>query len=1019
MARDAAPLPTGTVTFLFSDIEGSTRLVQSLGDRFTEILETQQRLLREAFSAHTGIELGTEGDSFFVVFADATDAAAAAITAQRAVAAHDWPDDATVRVRMGLHTGEGKLGGANYVGLDVHRAARIAGAAHGAQVLISESTAALVKDALADEAGLRNLGEHRLKDLLNPERIYQIVHPALESEFPPLATLTHRPNNLPTQTSEFLGRATEVAAVGDLLGGGARLVTLTGPGGIGKTRLALQVAAARTEEFTDGLFFVDLSPVREADKAFEAAVRAIGLPESAEQRPLDVLKEQLAAKHMLLVLDNLEQVMDAADGVAELLQRCSRLRVLATSREALRVRGEHIFPIPPLSLPEAAGSISAAAASASEAVNLFVERAAEVRGGFMLTDENAPAIVEICARLDGLPLAIELAAARLTLFSPQDLLQRLRGSVQVVGGGARDLPARQQTLRDTIRWSYELLDVDERTVFRVLSVFPSAPLPAVEEVSTRIAPLRNVSVIDRVASLVDKSLVRSVNGSGPQRLSMLTTIHEYASERLAEEPSLASAARRAHAEYFSEFARSRRAALEDATRDEALGELETEVGNLLTAWRFWVEAGDLARLEELLESLWLLHEARGWYASAVELAQDLLRVLSAVPSSPDRVQQKITLATSLARGLLALRGLTKEVEEAYARVRLQLEEAGGLPQLYPALRNIWNLHLYQGDFEHGLAIGRQLLELAEQSNDVDLVLDANVVLGANLGSMGEIAGASEHLERAITLFDPRRPRTALFRLGPHPGVVAHTTSAFVLWLMGEPDASFDHSRRGLEASVQLNHPYTRAYALFHSAFLDTWRSDFSSALDRAGEALRVSEEHGYPVWQAVSLVVQGTALSALGKTSEGLSMSDRGLALYQELSTPPVFWPFILSLRARGFLHANRAEDAIEIADAAAAMLEGRYAIVLSDVPVLKGDVLFALSRFDEAESWFERGIEVGREKGARTTELRAATRLVRSRHRTGREPDWSDILRSVLATFAGKMETADVADARAVLEGR
>lgn len=1001
-------LPTGTVTFLFSDIEGSTRLVQALGDRFVDVLETQQRLLREAFRAHDGVELGTEGDSFFVVFPTAPQAVSAAVAAQRAVAGYAWPHDATIRIRMGLHTGDATLGGDNYVGLDVNRAARIAGVAYGGQVLLSESTRSLVEPTLEEGVSLLDLGAHRLKDLLHPERIFQVVHPGLRSEFPALATLSSRPNNLPTQTSEFLGRAQELAAIGELLDGGARLVTLTGPGGMGKTRLSLQVAAGRLDAFKDGLFFVDLAPLREPDKVFEEAVRAVGLQGAGDQKPLEVLKQQLEPRHMLLILDNLEQVMGAAEGVAELLQRCPRLVVLVTSREALRVRGERVFPVPPLSLPAAGPHASADEVGGSEAVRLFVERAAAVRGTFELTDDNADAVAEICVRLDGLPLAIELAAARLTLFSPHDLRDRLRSSLQLVGGGARDLPARQQTLRSTIEWSYELLDPDERALFRVLSVFSTAPLVAVEQVTSTLEPLRNVAVLDRLGSLVDKSLVRSVNGTGPQRLSMLAAIHEYAAERLVEDAGLAAAARRAHAEYFSAFARAHR---------EALEELESEIGNLRSAWRFWADARELAKLEEMFDALWVLHDARGAYHSAVELAQDLLGVLSAAPSTPDRVRQTITLATGLARGLLAIGGYTKEVDEAYGRAVALLEEAGGLPELYPVLRSLASFYQYRAEFEKALPIGRQLLELAEQSNDVRLAVDARLVLGSALATAGEAEGFT-HLMRAIELYDPERYGSAPLPLGPNPGVTAHTTTAFGLWLLGEPDRSVEIMTRAVEIAWKLNHPYTLAYTLYHAAFLDLWKRDYESVVARTADAIRTSDEHGYQVWRAVSSVLQGTALIALGSREEGLLLSDQGIALYRQLSTPPVFWPFVLSIRARGSALAGRPADGLPLVEQALEMLGDRHNLLSCEFPVLKGDLLLATSGPDEAEPWFRRGFDASQDTGARTTALRAATRLARLWRDTEKGSQGLEMLRSVYEHFAGKMETLDVREAKGVLDG-
>jgi predicted ATPase/class 3 adenylate cyclase len=1018
--KDKADLPTGTVTFLFSDIQGSTRLLQDLGDLYPEALETHQRLLREAFAGGGGTVLGTEGDSFFVVFPGAPQAVAAAVDAQRALAGQAWPEKGEIRVRIGLHTGEGTLGGGSYVGVDVHRAARIAAAGHGGQVLVSESTRALVENALPEGAALRDLGEHRLKDLLKPERIFQLVHPKLARDFPPLATLSHRPNNLPTQTSEFLGREAELGAIRDLLdAAGVRLLTLTGPGGIGKTRLALQAAADQTERFEGGLYFVDLSPVRDPDAAFDAVVRALGVTGTSDQRPLEVLKQQLETRHMLLLLDNFEQVMDAAEGLADLLRGCPQVDVLVTSRESLKVRGEHLFPVPPLSLPPRdVTGLSAETAAQYEAVRLFVERAQEARPNFGLKDENAAAVAEICARLDGLPLAIELAAARMKLFSPHDLSDRLRTRLQLLRGGPRDLPARQQTLRSTIEWSYELLDAEERAIFRVLSVFSTARVEAVESVADRLEPLRGVDVVDRLTSLVDKSLVRSVEDPGPQRLSMLETIREFAAEQLEDEAGLSLTAGRAHAEYFSDFALSRRDQLYGAGREDALEELGAEIGNLLTAWRHWVGAGNLERLDDLLDTLWVLHDARGSYSTAVQLARDLLGVLSAVPSTPDRVKQKVTLGISLARGLMAIRGYTAEVEEAYRRALALLEEAGGLPQLFPVLRSLASYYLYRAEFDKAAAVGRQLLDLAEQQDDVGLQVEGHLVMGANLAPTGEVRTALDHLERAIALFDPDRHRPGRLRLGASPGVVPYTASALYLWLLGYPNRAVDRALGGLELARRLNHPFTLAYALFHVGYLDLWRRELKLVHERASGVLEIAEEHGYEVWRALALVLQGVAMAGLGRPGEGLARSDQGITLYQGLETPPVFWPLLLSVRARGFALGDRPADGLDPVDQAIELYGEQVDILYPELPLLKGDLLLAVSGPGAAEPWFQRAFDVSGEVEARMSQLRAAVRLTRLRLVAERRPDGTDMLRSVYETFTEGLDTLDLVEARALLDG-
>ncbi|MDQ3932062.1 MAG: adenylate/guanylate cyclase domain-containing protein [Actinomycetota bacterium] len=1009
-----------TLTFLFADLESSTRLWEQFPTAMNAALERHDSILSNAVELSNGRVVKTTGDGLMAVFPSAAAGVTACLEAQLRLLGEPWGQTGPLLVRMGLHAGEAQHRGDDFFGPPVYRSARIMAAANGGQVLLSALVAELAGDRLPSDVGLRDLGEHRLKDLLRPEHLFQLVHPELPGDFPPLATLSHRPNNLPTQVSEFLGREAELVALRDLLkAAGARLLTLIGPGGIGKTRLALQATADQMEHFEDGLYFVDLSAVRDQQEAFEAMIRAVGLVRTSDEPPLEVLAHQLRNRNMLLLVDNFEQVMGAAGGVADLLVRCPYLKILVTSREALRVRGEHLLPVPPLSLPQDGDALTSAEAVAGyEAVRLFVERAREVRPSFALTDGNAAAVAEICARLDGLPLAIELAAARLKLFSPHDLRDRLRSRLELLRGGPRDLPARQQTLRSTIEWSHELLDAEERAVFCLLSLFSTARVEAVEEIALRLEPLRDVDVVERLASLVDKSLVRSQEGPGPQRLSMLETIREYAAERLDEEPELRYAARQAHAEYFSDFARTRRDRLYGSGREDTLDELAAEIGNLLTAWRYWVGAGDLEKLEELLDALWVLHDARGWYHAAVELARDLLGTLSAVPSTPDRVQKKITLASSLARGLLAISGYTEEVEEAYRRALALLEEAGGLPHLFPVLRSLASFHLYRAEFDQAAAVGRQLLDLAEQQDDVDLQVEGHLVLGANLSSLGDVATGLEHLDRAIALFDPLRHVSGHFRLGPSPGVVAHTTSAFYLWLLGYPDRAVGRAARGLELARQLNHPFTLAYAFFHVGFLDLWRRELELVHERANGALEIAEQHDYQVWRGLALVLQGVAMTGLGRAEEGLARSDHGIALYRGLKTPPVFWPPLLSVRAIGFALGGRPADGLAAIDQAIELFGGRVNFLYPEAPLLKGDLLLTVSGAAAAEPWFRSAFDAAGEVGARMSQLRAATRLTRLWRAANNALDGTEMLLNVYQSFTEGFDTPDLVEARALLDG-
>jgi predicted ATPase/class 3 adenylate cyclase len=1010
MVGDRSP---ETLTFVLTDLESSTRLWDQFPEAMNDAVERHDAILRDAVERSGGRVVKGTGDGLMAVFAFAADGANACLAAQRRLADERWGETGPLRVRMGVHAGEAQPRGGDFYGPAVNRTARIMTAAHGGQVLLSEVAADLCLERLPPEAELRDLGEHRLKDLFQPEHIFQLVHPSLAREFPPLQTLAQRPNNLPTQASEFLGREAQLAAIRDLLDvTDVRLVTLTGPGGIGKTRLALQAAADEIDLFEDGVYFVDLSDVQDPDGVFETVIRAVGLTGIGEESLLEVLKEQLRGRHMLLVLDNFEQVMTAAGAVSELLQQCSALKVMTTSREPLRVRGEHVLNVPPLSLPSGADeTLTAEAATDYEAVRLFVERAREARSSFVLTDDNAATVAEIGARLDGLPLAIELAAARLTLFSPEDLRSRLSSRLELLDRGPRDLPDRQRTLRSTIDWSYELLDADEQTMLQLLSVFSPTRVEAVERVAARLQMLVDVDVVDTLSSLVDKSLVNGTDDEGMQRLSMLETIREYASERLDNRPDFAAATRRAHAAHFADVAGASRDRLRGAERAATLRELERDLGNLLTAWRYWIEAADVNQLKALLDDLWILFDARGWYHSAVELTDDALGVLAIVPSTQELARAEIALRMSHARGLLALRGYTTEVEQEYISALALAKQSGEVPRQFPVVRSLATFHLYRGEFVKAAAVGRELLRLAEQQEDAALQVEGFLVLGSSLAFKGEIVAGLEELERAIGVFDPDLQRTGPLRLGPSSGVSSYTTSALLLWLLGFPEQAADRAAQAVEIAHRLGHPFTLAYALFHVGFFDLWRREPELARERASGTVAIAEERDYPIWRALGMTLEGAAVASLGLVDEGIARIDSGIALYQGLRTPPVFWPLLLYVKAIARGLGGRAEDGLRLLEEAMSIV-GEDNLQFPEFAVLQGDLLLVMDDAGRAEPRFRRAIDVATTLGLRTPQLRAATRL----SRLGRNED-IEVLRRVYETFDEGLESPDLVDARAVLD--
>ncbi len=602
-------LPTGTVTFFFSDIEGSTKLIQELGDAYPEALLAHHSIQRETLKAHHGHELRTEGDSFFIVFGSALDACAGAAAVQRALQAHQWPRQATVRIRIGLHTGEAVLVGNEYLGLEVHRAARIASAAHGGQVLLSETTRSLVENALPAELSVRELGTHRLKDLARAEHLYQLTIDGLPADFPALRTLEATPNNLPTQLTSFIGRDDQVRDATALLAR-SRLLTLTGPGGTGKTRLSLQLAANVLDKYPDGVFFVPLAAVHDPALVASAIAQALSLQISGSRHAIDVLLEYLRDKQTLLVLDNFEQLLPAAAGTTALLEGRPRLRVIVSSRAVLRVYGEQEYPVPPMGLPDGKSAATAAALSQFEAVRLFIERAVAVKPDFQATNENAPAIAGICERVDGLPLAIELAAARVKLFSPQVLMTRLEKSLSALGTGARDLPSRQQTLRGAIQWSYDLLDDAARQLLSRFSVFARGA--SLEQAEAVCGPADELGgdVVDGLDQLADQSLIRRLPEFGEPRFLMLQTIREFGLQQL-ETSGDAAATRARHLEAYLALAAQAQPHFFGSERKTWLDRLEIDLDNFRVALDWAIASKDARRAMQLSACFWRFWQMRG------------------------------------------------------------------------------------------------------------------------------------------------------------------------------------------------------------------------------------------------------------------------------------------------------------------------------------------------------------------------------------------------------------------------
>ena len=657
------------------------------GERWEAILARHRELIRAAVAANGGVEVSTEGDGFFLVFARTADAVAAVVAAERAIAAEPWPEDAVVRVRAGIHTGDGRLDAdGSYVGADVHRAARVAAAGHGGQVLLSQTTSTLVADELPPGIGLRGLGEHRLKDL-RPEQICQLLIEGERTEFPPIRSLDRRPNNLPTQLTSFVGRDAELRAVGELLGT-TRLLTLTGPGGTGKTRLSLQLAADVAERFADGIWFVALEPVRDPNLIAGTILTTLGLIEAGGRPARDILAEWLAPRQVLLVLDNFEQVIDGAPVVADLLRAAPRTSIVVTSRAPLRVSGEQEYPVPGLpaprdvlalsdlekmNLPAGDRLLDAAAATTFEAVRLFIARAVSVRPDFKVTNENAPAVAGIAARLHGMPLAIELAAARVKLLPPEAILDRLEHQLGVLSAGSRDLPARQQTLRGAIAWSHDLLGEGERRLLARLSVFVGGcELDSAEAVCGPPSELDGVEVIDCLTFLADQSLIRAEEIDGGLRFRMLDTIREFAAEQLVARDEREEIERRHTVTFLAEVETLRPLLAGDDQR-RWLGRLERDHDNIRAVLDRAVAAADAPSAIGLGFAMWRYWQKRGHLAEA----RRRLQAMADAPWSHDDPRLRARLMEALG-GVCWWQADIPAMGSAYAEA-LELWQAIGDP----------------------------------------------------------------------------------------------------------------------------------------------------------------------------------------------------------------------------------------------------------------------------------------------------------------------------------------------------
>ena len=872
-----------TLTFLFTDIEGSTAMLQRLGGSYAEVLVGHHEIIRSGLAAHHGREVDTQGDAFFAVFAAPSACVAAAVEMQRALSAHRWPADYPVRVRMGIHSGEAAQTPVGLVGLEVHRAARIAAVAHGGQIVLSAAAAALLSGSLPAGASVRDLGLHRLKDLGRPERLFQLDADGLPTAFPPLTSLDNPKlrNNLPAQASSFIGRDAQLAEVHRLLDG-SRLVTLTGAGGAGKTRLGLQAAAGLADGSGDGVWFVDLAPLQDGDLAAAATASVLGIREDPGRPITETLVDAVGDRRLLVLLDNCEHLIDACAKLADaLLRGCPNIVLLTTSREPLGIDGEQVYRVPSMVTPAEGDGVDVI--RSAEAVRLFADRARQQGARLSWDPEAAEVAGRICRRLDGIPLAIELAAARLRVMPVAELDARLDQRFSILTGGSRAALPRQQTLLAMVDWSWELLTPGERHVLAGLSVFAGGfDLAAAEAVAGgEIVPA--VEVLGYLAALVDKSLVHfdagigDGTGDGPVRYRLLETVRQYATRRLqGHDRAAADEVAAAHRDHYLALARAAAPRLVARDQPEWLDRLELELDNLRAAIAFSLRRADATAGIGLAASLRIFWKARGHASEGAEA----LRALLDLPGAQGATVLRGTALASAAYLLEQTGGYATAAEycdEALAIARSADDD--WLAADAAAIRAF--VLVRRGQQAAALPLIAQTLGLARRLGDPHLTARLLSARSYAVDLEGDHEAAAADAAESLQLFrragDRREVGTMLGNLG------------YAEMSLGELQRGRGHLRESLDIARELDDSYGVVYVTFNLGLAEYLNDSpgaaaalFAESFDlarsvqmRAGTAyaligLAMAGSGDDPVRSARLHGAADEALAALGETLESL-----------------------------------------------------------------------------------------------------------------------------------------------------
>ncbi len=964
----AVVLPLGTVTLLLSDTEGSARLWEADRDAMTAAVARLDALITEAVGRHGGVrpvEQG-EGDSFVAAFSRASDALTCALALQLAIAGEPWPGGIELRLRMALHTGEVQLRDeGNYIGAAINRCGRLRAIGHGGQTLLSRATHDLVVDRLPEEVSLLALGTCRLRDLARPEDVYQLCHPRLPAEFPSLRSLDALPNNLPVRLTSFIGREAEIAGLKELLAEN-RLVTLTGAGGVGKTRLALQVAADLLDGHPDGVWWVDLARITDAGLVPNAVAAALAVKEVPRQPLVDTLKNDLRAKRTLILLDNCEHVVAACAELADaLLHACQSLSILATSREPLGVEGEAPWRVPSLTLPDEKAPPSIESLSQYEAVRLFIERAIRVRPNFQVTNENAPAVAQICHRLDGIPLAMELAAARTRMMTPEQIAEGLMDRFHLLTGGVRTVMPRQQTLQASVDWSYNLLGEDERALLRRLSVFVgSFTLDAAEEVGSADGSEQQ-QVLELLSRLVDRSLVQVEEAAAEARYRLLETIRQYGRDRLAEcgpdglaDSSEEAAVRTRHLDFYVALAERAERGLEGPGLMTWLDRLDLELGNLRTAMDWSAQTSEVDKGLRLTAPVWLfwlvrghLSEGRGRFEAALS------------PGDGDPLLRASTLITV---GTLENFYGNPVAARAFGEEALRIgRRLGDKRMIGRALTTLGTPAMFL-DPASAPALHEEAIDLLRQAGDAHWLSAALRLSGIAQFLAGDLARAHRRFEEAVSI-----SRTAGDRVGLGIGLAFFGNILVRTGELSEAHAAYVES---LVIAHELKDQLVMAMDLSGLGSIATYRGEYESAAGLLEEGVACARE-STPLVLAFVLLYRGLLDYARGDFETATGHLEEAVNLARAMR---ILWCVTWVLRALGDVTRARRDLLAAGACLEEALDVGRQAGGWAHGLALQGAGRLARSQGDDglAESLHHEALELTQKAGTRLEAVEALESL-------------------------------------------